>query len=151
MNLLSDFIQHHQITEVECLVPDMSGIARGKILPAEKFLRILRDAVSRLPESIFIQTVTGEYPDDEDVIGPADPDIHLRPDAEHDAPRALVHRADRAGDQRLLSTRRPPVEISPRYVLRRVLELYAHAAGSRWWRPSSSSSWSSSTRTRTIR
>ena len=64
MNLLSDFIQRHQITEVECLVPDMSGIARGKILPAEKFLRILRERGLRMPEAIFIQTVTGEYPDD---------------------------------------------------------------------------------------
>src|SRR3954468_1017259 len=80
MNLLSDFIQRHQITEVECLVPDMSGIARGKILPAEKFLRILRERGLRMPEAIFIQTVTGESPDDEDVTSPANSDIYMIPD-----------------------------------------------------------------------
>ena len=59
----------------------MSGIARGKILPAEKFLRILRERGLRMPEAIFIQTVTGEYPDDEDVTSPANSDIYMRPDA----------------------------------------------------------------------
>ena len=68
MAFMDDFIKKNRITEVECLVPDQSGIARGKIVPAEKFLRILRDRGLRLPEAIFVQTVTGEYPEDEDVI-----------------------------------------------------------------------------------
>lgn len=38
MEKLEQFIREHKITEVECLIPDMSGIARGKILPAEKLL-----------------------------------------------------------------------------------------------------------------
>ena len=55
-----------KVGEVECLVPDMSGIARGKILPATKFIKSTREHSLRLPESIFIQTVTGEYAEDED-------------------------------------------------------------------------------------
>ena len=39
MGKLESFIEEHRITEVECLVPDMNGIARGKILPDEKFLK----------------------------------------------------------------------------------------------------------------
>ena len=30
------WLNDHSITEVECLVPDLGGIARGKILPTKK-------------------------------------------------------------------------------------------------------------------
>ncbi|GIT34060.1 MAG: hypothetical protein Ct9H300mP4_03790 [Gammaproteobacteria bacterium] len=36
----------------------MAGVARGKMLPAEKFLE---QSTMRLPESVFTQTVTGEF------------------------------------------------------------------------------------------
>ena len=34
------WINENSITEVECLIPDLSGIARGKILPSTKFLKL---------------------------------------------------------------------------------------------------------------
>ena len=67
MSPFQQWLREHHVTEVECIVADINGIARGKILPGEKFLRSLEDDSLRLPESIFIQTVTGEYPE-EDVI-----------------------------------------------------------------------------------
>lgn len=79
MDKLEEFIRTHKITEVECLVPDMSGIARGKIIPAEKLLRILRERGMPLPESVFIQTVTGDYPDDE-IIHSSMGDVYMIPD-----------------------------------------------------------------------
>src|SRR5580704_16348541 len=79
MSRLESFIAEHRITEVECLVPDLSGIARGKILPAEKFLRILRDRGLRMPEAIFVQTVTGDFAD-EDVTSAENSDIYMIPD-----------------------------------------------------------------------
>ena len=131
MSLLETFIKDHRITEVECLVPDMSGIARGKILPAEKFLRILRDRGLRMPEAIFVQTVTGDFPNDEDVTSPENSDIYMIPDGStirlvpwHQDPTAQVISdcvyADGAA-----------VDISPRFVLQRVLQLYA----ARGWKP----------------
>ena len=131
MSLLETFIKDHRITEVECLVPDLSGIARGKILPAEKFLRILRDRGLRMPEAIFVQTVTGDFPDDEDVTSPENSDIYMIPDGStirlvpwHKEPTAQVISdcvyADGAA-----------VDISPRFVLQRVLELYA----AKGWKP----------------
>ena len=30
---LEDFLASHRIHEVECVIPDMTGIARGKIMP----------------------------------------------------------------------------------------------------------------------
>ena len=33
-----DFLREHNIHEVECVIADMTGIARGKILPKDLFL-----------------------------------------------------------------------------------------------------------------
>ena len=81
-----NWLKENSITEVECLVPDLGGIARGKILPSDKFIKGLRDDSHRLPQSIFIQTISGGYAteDDEelpiDVYNPTDIDVKLRPD-----------------------------------------------------------------------
>ena len=37
------WLREHHVTEVECIIADINGIARGKILPGEKFLRSLDD------------------------------------------------------------------------------------------------------------
>ena len=55
------WLEANEISEVECLVPDMTGNARGKFIPAHQFLS-RRDL--KLPESIMVQTVTGEYTDE---------------------------------------------------------------------------------------
>ncbi len=34
---LRRWLKERSITEVECLVPDITGNARGKIIPADKF------------------------------------------------------------------------------------------------------------------
>ncbi len=47
------------ITEIECTVPDLAGVARGKIMPASKFYS---SPVMNLPLSVFFQTISGEYP-----------------------------------------------------------------------------------------
>ncbi|MEE8271438.1 MAG: glutamine synthetase family protein [Alphaproteobacteria bacterium] len=131
MESLERYIEQHRITEVECLVPDMSGIARGKILPDEKFLKGLHNRGLRLPEVVFVQTVTGEYPRDEDVTNKAVIDVYLTPDPDtirtvpwYDEPTAQVICDCEYAD-------RSPVEVSSRHVLRRVLKLYEE----RGWRP----------------
>ena len=81
MDKLEEFIREHKIAEVECLVPDMSGIARGKIIPADKLLRILRERGMPLPETVFVQTVTGDYPDDIDNhVSETYGDVYITPD-----------------------------------------------------------------------
>jgi glutamine synthetase len=131
MDLLTSFIKQHAITEVECLIPDLSGVARGKILPADKFLRILRERGLRLPEAIFIQTVTGDFPDDEDVTSPANFDIYMVPD---EKTVRLVPWYKEATAQVVCDcfyADGGPVDISPRWLLRRVLDLY----DARGWKP----------------
>ena len=73
---IESWLEENKITEVECLVPDMTGNARGKFIPAKKFLK----EDSRLPEGILAQTVTGEYSDDFwDLLDTIDGDMLLEP------------------------------------------------------------------------
>ncbi|MFT3755928.1 MAG: glutamine synthetase family protein [Pseudoxanthomonas sp.] len=117
------WLKDRRITEVECLVPDITGNARGKIIPADKFKH---DFGTRLPEGIFATTVTGEYIDDYDAItSPSDSDMQLRPDPDTvcmvpwatDPTAQIIHDCyTRQGNLH---------ELAPRSVLRRVLDLYA--------------------------
>lgn len=118
---LRAWLREHDISEVECLIPDMTGNARGKIMPADKFTA---EQGMRLPESLFIQTVTGEWPDDESMVNPTEQDMILRPDP--DTVR-LVPWADEPTAQVIhdcFDQRGKPIDISPRAVLRKVLALY---------------------------
>ena len=81
------WFQENSITEVECLVPDLGGIARGKILPTNKFLKGLNEDSHRLPQSTFIQTISGDYatedlsgPLPKSIFNPTDIDVILKPD-----------------------------------------------------------------------
>jgi len=77
---LEQWLNERRVTEIECLVPDLTGVARGKILPREKFTE---DRGMRLPEAIVAIGVTGEVPLQgpyTDVIHATDRDMHLRPD-----------------------------------------------------------------------
>ncbi|MGD1869978.1 MAG: glutamine synthetase family protein [Neomegalonema sp.] len=130
MQTAAEWLREHQVSEVECLVPDMAGIARGKILPRDKFLASVDEGTLRLPESIFMQTVTGDMIDSE-VMDDTEPDIILQPDIStirlvpwYEEPVALVICDARRRDGE-------PVGVSPREVLRQVIALY-HEKG---WRP----------------
>ncbi|MEP7280928.1 MAG: glutamine synthetase family protein [Rubrivivax sp.] len=130
-NQLEQWLDQHRVTEIECLVPDLTGVARGKILPREKFTE---DRGMRLPEAVVAMGVTGEFPEEGpyyDVIMPTDRDMHLRPDPSTvrivpwatDPTAQVIHDCfDRHGQL---------VPFAPRSVLRRVCGLY-DAAG---WDP----------------
>lgn len=60
---MQKWLSDQAITEVECLVSDISGIPRGKILPVSKFVSAQDTGGLRLPEYVFGQSVTGEYYD----------------------------------------------------------------------------------------
>lgn len=116
------FLKDHGIQEVEAIIPDLAGVARGKVVPSEKYIE---EEGMRLPESIFLQTVTGDYPEDDSSISPSEIDIVLKADPNTirvvpwaAEPTAQVIHDCFYGDGR-------PVTMSPRYVLRRVLDLYA--------------------------
>lgn len=119
---LKRWLKEKRITEVECLVPDITGNARGKIIPAAKFSH---DYGTRLPEGIFATTVTGDYPDDYyELVSAADSDMYLRPDPDtvRMVPWAAAPTAQIIHDCYTKDGR--PHELAPRNVLRRVLGMY---------------------------
>jgi len=117
---LVEWLGDNKISEVEAVIPDMAGVARGKFMPATKFAE---QGGMRLPASVFIQTVTGDY-GEERVIGPLDQDLEVKPDLDTlrlvpwaTEPTACVIHDCFYGDGR-------PVDVSPRQLLRNVLALY---------------------------
>jgi glutamine synthetase len=126
-----EFISSQRISEVECLVADMSGTARGKILPPKKFLKGQRSRGLRIPEEIFTLTINGRYVQETQAVSASAVDVYLEPDSDtsrmvpwYNEPTAQVicdvfHLND------------DPVEIAPRHVLKRVLQLYKDKG----WRP----------------
>lgn len=129
MGSIKTWFKDNKISEVEAIVPDLSGVARGKILPAEKYYQ---EKGMRLPEGIFLQTITGDYPDEYyETIVQADGDILLRPDLDTiclvpwaTEPTAQIIHDAFYHDGRM-------VDLAPRYVLQRVLKLYEEKG----WKP----------------
>src|SRR6201997_2510876 len=128
MDDIDEFLKKHHITEIEAIIPDMAGIARGKIIPRNKFES---GESMRLPQAVMIQTVTGDYPEDASFTGVTDPDMVCVPDAStiRIIPWAVDPTAQVIHD--CVHFDGTPVAISPRRVLRRVLELYK----ARGWKP----------------
>lgn len=134
---LEQWISDHKIDEVECIVPDINGVQRGKVLPAKKFLSSVTDKSLRIPGSVFICTIDGHYPEDIDDIWDKDPDKILIADPSticvapgFTSPTAFVI-AD------VYNRDGSAVDIAPRTILKKVLGLYAEKAGNRSSRPRS--------------
>ncbi len=113
-------IERYRLDEVECIIADFPGIARGKAVPAAKFEH---QTSFHLPNSIFFQTITGDWIDMEDGSY-TEPDMVLIPDLSTataapwtaEGTLQVIHDAyDQKGN---------PVGCAPRNVLRRVVSLY---------------------------
>ncbi|MCZ8079228.1 MAG: glutamine synthetase family protein [Rhodobacteraceae bacterium] len=122
-----DFIAGRRVDEVECIIADIAGVARGKAMPASKFAK---QASYFLPNSIFLQTITGEWADNPSGAF-TEPDMILVPDFSTataapwtaDVTLQVIHDAqDQQGN---------PVPTAPRNVLKKIVALY-NAEG---WQP----------------
>ena len=116
------YLERNRLDEVECVIADLPGIARGKAVPAAKWDR---QAFFHLPNSIFFQTITGDWGEAAGADGFTEPDMILKPDLAtataapwaEDGTLQVIHDAyDQKGK---------PVPSAPRNVLRRVCDLYA--------------------------
>ena len=115
-----EYIGSRRVDEVECVIGDIAGVARGKAMPATKFSK---QTNYFLPNSIFLQTITGEWADSPfDAF--TEPDMFLVPDYSTataapwtaDVTLQVIHDAmDQSGN---------PVPFSPRNVLKRIVKLY---------------------------
>ncbi|KIN64429.1 Glutamine synthetase family protein [Sulfitobacter noctilucicola] len=122
------YLEGKRLDEVECIISDLPGIARGKAVPASKFAR---QDYFHLPDSIFYQTITGDWGEAAGDEGFTEKDMILKPDMSTataapwtgDWTLQIIHDAYDRHDK--------PVEFSPRNVLKRVVQLY-HDKG---WEP----------------
>ena len=115
-----EYIGSRRVDEVECIIGDIAGVARGKAMPASKFAK---QTNYYLPNSIFLQTITGEWADNPfDAF--TEPDMVMVPDFTTataapwtaDVTLQVVHDAqDQEGN---------PIAYAPRNVLKRVVALF---------------------------
>jgi glutamine synthetase len=115
------YLDANRLDEVECVIADLPGIARGKAVPASKWEK---QSHFHLPNSIFFQTITGDWGEAAGPGGWTEPDMILKPDMgtaaaapwADDGTLQVIHDAfDQKGD---------PVGFAPRNVLKRVVDLY---------------------------
>ncbi len=122
------YLEANRLDEVECVIADFPGIARGKAVPATKWDR---QTSFHLPNSIFFQTITGDWGEEASTDGFTEPDMTLRPDYSTttaapwavDGTLQVIHDAFHQDGT--------PVECAPRNVLRRVVQMYKD----RGWTP----------------
>jgi glutamine synthetase len=121
-NPMRDFLREHNIHEVECVIADMTGIARGKILPKDLFLA---GEHMRLPKSVLLNTVHGEQPNNTPYVGSIDPDMVCVPDPA--TIRVVPWATERVAlvIHDCMNFDGTPVALAPRSVLRHVLAQYA--------------------------
>src|ERR1700741_4799125 len=126
------WLNEKRVTEIECLVPDLTGVARGKILPRGKFPQ---ERGRRIPEAVLGMTVTGNYPTEDGgydrAISTTDRDMILKADPTTITMVPWAVHPTAQGSHDFFFSHRHPVEVAPRPVRRRVLKLYADKG----WKP----------------
>ena len=121
------YLADRRLDEVECIVPDIAGVARGKAMPASKFAR---QTSFFLPNSIFLQTITGEWADNPHGAF-TEPDMVCVPDFETTAAAPWTADWTLQVIHDVLDQQGEPIPTAPRNVLKRVVKMYAD----RGWRP----------------
>ncbi|MCO4759590.1 MAG: glutamine synthetase [Oceanospirillaceae bacterium] len=122
MEAVTRFLKENAITEVESTFPDMTGNARGKFYPTNKFID---EQGGKIPETLLVQTVNGEWANNHyDIVDPTDKDMVLVPDPDtlRNVPWADEPTAQVINDCYTRDGNLHP--LASRSVLRRVLALY---------------------------
>lgn len=125
---LTKWIGDHGIDEVECILPDQAGVAKGKVMPAEKFTRF---GPIFLPITIFLQCITGSYAEIDETWLNTEHDLLLKPDLSTARLVPWTKEPSLQVIHDMFEQDGTPVGMAPRNVLRRVIELYRVEG----WRP----------------
>jgi glutamine synthetase len=117
-----EWMRTRHIDEVECVVPDIVGVARGKAMPASKFSGL---NPTYLPTSIFFQTITGTYIEvDEREDFMMEKDVQLVPDLTTLRPIPWANDPTLQVIHDIYTLEGEPVELAPRNVLKRVISKF---------------------------
>ncbi len=123
MEAAKQWLAERKIEDLECMTCDQAGVARGKLMPADKFFSAPNLS---MPASVLTQTITGDYPPDDEYFqhDPTDGDMIYMPDLStltvvpwaSDPTGQIIHDAFYKSGE--------PVPTAPRTVLRNVLKQY---------------------------
>jgi glutamine synthetase len=122
MSAIHTFLQQHQISEIEAVIPDMAGIGRGKLIPRAQFEQ---GEDMRLAQVALLQTVSGEALKDIRQTNFIDADMVCVPDAATIRPIPWANRPTAQLIHDCIQFNGTPIGIAPRQVLKRVLACYA--------------------------
>lgn len=125
MSQIAKWLNENNIKQVQCLISDHTGVARGKILPVDKFIN---DQGCRLGETILLQSVVGGYAASDvlwSLSDPRDVDMLLKPDV--NACYLLPWRDDNTAMiiHDCYTPQNQEVTFSPRNLLKKVIKLYS--------------------------
>jgi glutamine synthetase len=109
------------VDEVECIVPDLAGMSRGKAMPLKKFSP---DHEIHIPVSIFYQTITGADVEMDIDNQWAEGDLVLRPDMATAKAVPWAKEPTLQVIHDLYGRDGVPVSVAPRQVLKNVMQLY---------------------------
>ena len=119
-----EWLAYRGIEDVECITPDLAGVPRGKMMPSRKFLD---SSALALPGSVFLQTISGEYPENDEnfTYDPLDGDIRLIPDLS--TLRSVPWESDPTAQVicDVVSSKGGEITYTPRNVLKNIMKLYA--------------------------
>ena len=120
---LKQWLDSNQITEVECIFPDMAGSTKGKILPVNRFTKSVEEQSLKLADSVFGQTVSGKWIDESQIIDYVEEDVLMIPDLStlKKLPWNKEPTAQVICD--LHSNSGSPSSIAPRQVLNKIIKL----------------------------
>lgn len=124
MNKITKWLNENDVKQVQCLIGDHTGVARGKVLPIDKFIS---EQGCRLGETILLQSVVGGYAADDvlwSLSDPRDVDMILKPDANacyllpwsDEKTAMIIHDC--------YTPENKEVTFSPRNLLKKVIKLY---------------------------
>ncbi len=120
----ADWLRYRGIEDIECITPDLAGVARGKMMPSSKFTS---NTSLALPSALYRHTISGEYPEETGNFRyePRDSDLKLMPDLSTlcVVPWETDPTAQVICD--VVDTEGQHVAYTPRNVLKNVMRLYA--------------------------
>ncbi|MEK7266877.1 MAG: glutamine synthetase family protein [Pseudomonadota bacterium] len=123
-NELEDWLRRNRVTDVACLVPDITGSARGKSMTPALFLNGYKNRSLRIPETVYAISVHGEI-EFSDHVATTERDLVMQPDL------STLHLAPWSNDPTAClicdstTDQGAPTPFAPRQILRNVVNLFA--------------------------
>ncbi len=120
---IDQWLIDNNIDDIECMIADIAGIARGKSMPRKKFIEDLQTSSLRMPETIFGMTVNGDFALNDD-LSETEQDVILVPALETMCMTPWQSEPTASVICDCVYENGTSVGFSPRTVLQNVLDLY---------------------------